>query len=343
VPATEIHHEIRMTLRRIAVWLTLLLFFSVCATAVAESVSLRTMSFNVRYVGTTEDVIGANGWYNLTDPANGRASRALQIVRDYQPDIIGTQEMLDVQLKDFSGQTMAKGLSDYGYYGVGRTNGIAAGEYAAIFYRADRFTQQSAGTFWLSPTPEVAGSIYPGAGSIRIASWVLLDDQLSHQQLFVLNTHLDNVSNEANNYAAGLIRQRLPELAGDAPIVLTGDMNSTETSSVVRTLMGLNDPGGIQLGDAYREVHPVVASNERTFHGYGGGTIGSRIDFVLHSEELTPIGASILRTSYNGKYPSDHYPVTAEFTLAVVPEPSAAILLLAGMAVLSLYKYRTRA
>jgi endonuclease/exonuclease/phosphatase family metal-dependent hydrolase len=332
-----------MTLPRIAVWLTSLLVFAACATAVAESVSLRTMSFNVRYVGTTDDVIGANGWYNLIDSANGRAARALQIVRDYQPDIIGTQEMLDVQMKDFSGQTMATGLSDYGYYGVGRTNGIAAGEYAAIFYRADRFTRQSAGTFWLSPTPEVAGSIYPGAGSIRIASWVLLDDQLSHQQLFVLNTHLDNVSNEANNYAATLIRQRLPGLAGDAPILLTGDMNSTETSSVVRTLMGLNDTGGIQLGDAYREVHPVVDLNERTFHGYGGGTIGSRIDFVLHSEELTPIGASILRTSYNSKYPSDHYPVTAEFTLAVVPEPSAAILLLAGMAVLSLYKYRTRA
>jgi endonuclease/exonuclease/phosphatase family metal-dependent hydrolase len=321
-----------MTLLRTAVWLVFAFFIASDATATAATVSLRAMSFNVRYAGTTEDVIGTNGWYNLIDPAAGRVYRALQIVRDYQPDIIGTQELLDVQLKDFSGQAIATGLSDYGYYGVGRNNGVAAGEYAAIFYREDRFTRLNAGTFWLSPTPEVVGSIYPGAGSIRIASWVLLDDQLSHQQLFVLNTHLDNVSNTANNYAASLIRQRLPGLAGDAPILLTGDMNSTESSSAVRTLMGLNDPGGVQLGDAYREVHPVVQSNERTFHAYGGSPFGSRIDFTLHSAALSPVGASILRTSYEGKYPSDHFPVTAEFTMAVIPEPTTAILLLIGAA-----------
>jgi endonuclease/exonuclease/phosphatase family metal-dependent hydrolase len=193
-------------------WLTLFCCLFGATVAAAESVSLRAMSFNVRYAGTTEDVIGTNGWYNLTNSAAGRVHKAIQIIRDYGPDIIGTQEALDVQIKDLSGQNLPTGLTDYGYYGVGRNNGVAAGEYAAIFYKADRFTQLNAGTFWLSPTPDVPGSIYPGAGSIRIASWVLLDDHLSHQQLFVLNTHLDNVSDTANNYAANLIRQRLPSL-----------------------------------------------------------------------------------------------------------------------------------
>jgi endonuclease/exonuclease/phosphatase family metal-dependent hydrolase len=188
-----------------------------------------------------------------------------------------------------------------------------------------------AGTFWLSPTPDVP-SIYPGAGTVRIASWVKLDDHLSGQQIFVLNTHLDNVSNTANVYSANLIRDRLPGLAGDAPIVLTGDMNSTETSSVVRTLLGQNDPGEFQLGDAFREVHPVVGTNERTYHAYSGGSSGSRIDFVLHSDALTPTGASIIRTTYDGRYPSDHYPVTAEFTMLVVPEPASAALFLVGFA-----------
>jgi endonuclease/exonuclease/phosphatase family metal-dependent hydrolase len=335
-----------MTLPRITAWVacigTLFCFLASVSMVSAETVPLRAMSFNVRYAGTTEDVIGTNGWYNLTTPSAGRVYKAIQVIRDNAPDIIGTQEALDVQIKDLTGQTLAAGLTDYGYYGVGRTNGVAAGEYAAIFYKADRFTQLNAGTFWLSPTPDVAGSIYPGAGSIRIASWVLLDDHLSHQQLFVLNTHMDNVGDTANNYAANLIRQRLPGLAGNAPILLTGDMNSTASSTVVRTLMGLNDPTGLQLGDAYREVHPVVQSNEATYHAYTGNTGGSRIDFTLHTSELTPVAAEIVRTSYNGKYPSDHFPVTAQFTMAVVPEPATSVLLATGAVVVWSYGRRTR-
>ena len=304
---------------------------SVWATdAAAAEVSLRTMSFNVRYAGTLEGVFGPNGWYVLGNPEAGRVSRAIQVVRDYGPDILGTQELLDMQLKDFSGETMAAGLSDYGYYGIGRDDGAAAGEYAAIFYRANRFTQLDAGTFWLSQTPDVPGSQYPGAGSIRIASWVLLDDHASGQQIFVLNTHFDNSSSAARTHGANLIRDRLPALAGDAPILLTGDFNTTASSSVVQTLMGQNDPQDVQLGDSYRNVHPVVASNERTFHDFSGGASGSRIDFILHSAELVPTAASIVRTTYDGKYPSDHYPVTADFTLAVVPEPSSIVLCIAA-------------
>jgi endonuclease/exonuclease/phosphatase family metal-dependent hydrolase len=319
-----------MQLPRNAIWFILVLIFGTGATppAGAAEVSLRTMSFNVRYAGTVDDQLSGNGWFN-SDPSASRAQKAVQVIRDYGPDILGTQEALSFQLQSLPGQDLASGLADYGYYGVGRENGIAQGEYAAIFYRSDRFTRVDAGTFWLSPTPDVP-SIYPGAGTIRIASWVKLDDHLSGQQIFVLNTHLDNVSNTANVYSANLIRDRLPGLAGDAPIVLTGDMNSTETSSVVRTLLGLNDPGEFQLGDAFREVHPTVGSNERTYHAYSGGTSGSRIDFILHSDALTPTGAAIVRTTYGGRYPSDHYPVTAEFTLAVVPEPTGVALLVVG-------------
>jgi endonuclease/exonuclease/phosphatase family metal-dependent hydrolase len=297
------------------------------------------MSFNVRYAGTFSDLVGPDGWYNFANPAESRAQRVIQTIRNYNPDILGTQEVLSIQLDDLSGATLANGLTDYGYYGIGREDGVSAGEHSAIFWRADRFTQLDAGTFWLSPTPEVAGSIYPGAGTTRIASWVVLNDLQSGQELFVLNTHWDNVSSAANLYSANLIRERLPELADGRPILLTGDLNSTESSNSVVALRGVNDPAGLQLGDAYREVNSL-SSNERTFHGYGGGTSGSRIDFILHTAELTPTAASIVRTSYGGKYPSDHYPVTADFTLAVVPEPASVVLFLTGAILLVVVRRR---
>lgn len=314
-------------------------FCALTAPGLAAEVSLRTMSFNIRYAGTGADLFGTNGWYSPASPANARSQKVLQTIRSYNPDILGTQEVLGIQLGDLTGQTLANGLSDYGYYGIGREDGVSAGEHSAIFWRADRFTQLDAGTFWLSQTPEVAGSIYPGAGTTRIASWVVLNDLQSGQELFVLNTHWDNVSGAANLYSANLIRQRLPELSGGRPILLTGDLNSTESANAVRTLRGVNDPAGLQLGDSYREVN-APSGNELTFHGYNGGTSGSRIDFILHSDELSPTAASIIRTSYGGKYPSDHYPVTADFTLAVVPEPSSVGLFVLGTILLLIVRYR---
>ncbi len=299
-------------------------------TASAADVSLRTMSFNVRYAGTADDLLGVNGWFNLDDPLDSRRFRAQAVIESYDPDILGTQELLGFQYQGFAGMFDGDGLTAYDSYGIGREDGDQAGEYAAIFYRRDRFTRLDQGTFWLSLTPETAGSVYPGAGTTRIASWVVLDDLASRQRLLVLNTHLDNVSSTANQYSATLIRSRLPTLAGDLPTLILGDLNSSESSTVVRTMLGEFDPGGVPLSDSYREVFPVRTNQEGTFHGYSGSPFGSRIDFILNSPEFTPIDASIVRSSVNGKYPSDHFPVTAEFRVARVPEPSSLAMCLLG-------------
>ena len=319
-----------------------ILFASGWRMAGAEEVSLRAMTFNMRYAGTLDAAFGENGWFNLNVPSEGRRFKAQQVITDNAPDIIGTQELLDIQLRDVAGESDGNGLVGYNYYGVGREDGATKGEYAAIFYRADRFTQLDAGTFWLSPTPDVPGSQYPGAGTVRIASWVKLEDNLSHQQLFVLDTHLDNVSYAANLYSAGLIQSRLPDLSDGAPVLLLGDFNETESSNVVHTMLGENNPSGVQLSDAYRDVHPVRQYNEATFHNFSGSTSGSRIDFILNSDALTPQSAEIIHTSYDGKYPSDHFPVVVDFTLAVVPEPGSIVLVALGAALLLAAGYRRR-
>lgn len=321
-------------MKRFAIRAVCMLLGAVCVVGstarAASTTTLRTMAFNARYAGTNNTLFGENGWYHLNVPADARRFKAEQVIADFAPDILGTQELLDFQLNDLLTQTPGGILTDYDYYGVGRNDGDDSGEYAAIFYRRDRFSQLDQGTFWLSITPNRPGTKHPDAGAVRIASWVVLDDHESRQQLFVLNTHLDNSSSTARSFAAELIRNRLRRLAGDLPILLTGDLNATESSDVLATLLDGNQPADRPLLDAYREVHPVRQNNERTFHGFGGGTSGSRIDFVLHSAELTPYDAAIIRTTYDGRYPSDHYPVTAEFTLLVVPEPATLALALLG-------------
>ena len=90
-----------------------------------------------------------------------------------------------------------------------------------------------------------------------------------------------------------------------ARVVLTGDFNSGEGSLPYQSLAGGN------LVDSFREVYPKRTEEESTFTAWVGRLIGNRIDWVLCSPNFLVRSAEINRTNANGRYPSDHYPVTA--------------------------------
>ncbi len=72
------------------------------------------------------------------------------------------------------------------------------------------------------------------------------------------------------------------------------------------------DPTQVQLIDSYREVHPTRSKDEATYHAFRGTFEGSRIDFILHSPELTSTSSEIDRSkSAQGRYPSDHFAMEA--------------------------------
>ena len=84
---------------------------------------------------------------------DSRKDRAANAIRFYDVDILGTQEVLHNQLED-----LKQRLPEYGVIGVGREDGKEKGEYSALWYKKDRFNLLDSGYFWLSETPEVAGS-----------------------------------------------------------------------------------------------------------------------------------------------------------------------------------------
>jgi endonuclease/exonuclease/phosphatase family metal-dependent hydrolase len=52
-----------------------------------------------------------------------------------------------------------------------------------------------------------------------------------------------------------------------------------------------------------------------TFNGFVFGATGDKIDYVLVQPGTEVLSASIIRTSQNGHYPSDHFPVVARIAL----------------------------
>jgi len=272
------------------------------------------MSFNILYsTGQADKSPPHNNWNDATDP---RRERAIRIVRENMPDILGLQEPRQQQIDD-----LRAALPEMEFYGAGRDDGQSAGEYAGIFYRKDRFERVDQGSFWLSNTPEVPGtSFYKGEHNYpRIASWVKLQDKRSGRQIFVLNTHWEWQDAAARRQSAQLIRERLATLAKGLPVILLGDFNSPEDSPELLTVRGIEPPDLPRLADSYRDVHPERKDDERTIHDLRGKTAGSRIDFILPSTEFEATEATILRTNYDGHWPSDHYPVTA--TLRIQAEP----------------------
>ena len=274
--------------------------FAAAALGAANSLGadevLRVMTFNIRY-GSAGD--GENAW-------DDRKELLLATIRKFDPDLLGTQEVLAMQA-DF----LVENLKDYTLVGVGRDDGKRRGEFSAVLFKSKRFEPLKSGTFWLSETPQVPGSKSWDSSLPRIATWVKLRDrQAGGREICFLNTHWDHRGNQARLESGKLIRRWLNENTRGMPVIMTGDLNVTETHDGFRALLAIegNDP---RLSDVYRVMHPEPAPEEATSHRFSGRRRGRRIDFILASPEWTGTEATIDHTNRDGRYPSDHYPVNA--------------------------------
>ena len=276
--------------------------------AAAEPIELRVMSFNIRFARAGHsEAAKENNWNDAEHP---RRERTVRVIEEYSPDVLGLQEAREGQVED-----LKRALPDYAFYGAGRDDGKAAGEYSGIFYRKSRFAEKDAGSFWLSATPEKPGTTFSFNKLPRIASWVRLEDKQSKREFVVLNMHWDHQDAKARRQAAALVRERLGKIGGDLPLIAMGDLNSFEDTPAFKTLIEADGPAGRKLADSFRELHPERSAKESSFNSWNGKTDGSRIDFILHTSEFTPAAAEIVRTKYDGRWPSDHYPVTATLKL----------------------------
>lgn len=254
---------------------------------------VNVMTFNVRYDNPDDSL---NNW-------NYRKDRVANTIRFYDADIVGTQEVLHNQMED-----LRQRLPGYESIGVGREDGKEAGEYSALWYRTDRFTAKESGWFWLSETPEVAGSKGWDGACERIATWAKLQDKLTGKELFVMNTHLDHVGVAARREGVKLVLDKIQELGGDLPVILTGDFNAEPESDVIKQVTDTADPE--HLTDA-RTVADLVYGPNWTFHDFGSIPYEhrERIDYIFVKNGLEVLKYGILAETEGNAYLSDHAPV----------------------------------
>ena len=256
--------------------------------ALADTTTVDVMSFNVRYDNPGD---GVHAWAHRKEHVAAIMLRA---------DVVGVQEAL-------MGQVLALDslLTDYSWFGVGRDDGKTLGEFTPVFYRSSAFILLDHGTFWLSETPSVAGSVGWDAALPRIATWGRLTHTASGTTFWIINVHFDHRGRAAREESAGLLFERAGEMAGNEPVIVTGDFNAAPGGVVYNTLT----QG--RLADTRRVTRAPPKGPRGTFSGF---TVDQRgmdapIDYVFADRMLAVLSFEVIESVLDGLYASDHRPV----------------------------------
>lgn len=260
-----------------------------------SSETQRIMSFNIRYNNPND---GEHAWPYRKD-------HLAALIQFHRADIIGMQEVLRGQVEDLQAL-----LPEYSWVGVGRDDGKQRGEYSPIFYRSEMYELLDHGTFWLSETPEIVGSKNWDAALTRIASWAIFQNKRTGRSQFHLNTHFDHRGVQARIESAGIILEKIDQLAQELPVTVSGDFNVDPQSEAYAVMTS-------ELLDAHGVSQQSPYGPPGSFYGFTAepGETGDRIDYIFVAEGIVVEQFGILSDQIEGNYPSDHLPVLAVIRL----------------------------
>lgn len=294
----------------------LLVTFCFISGLFAQSLSVAT--YNIRNENQG-DASRGNGWKQ-------RCPVITQLIRFHDFDIFGSQEVLFGQLNDMLGQ-----LPGYDYIGVGRTDGLNAGEFSPIFYKKDKLTLTKSGNFWLSETTDKP-NVGWDAALPRICTWGKFQMKESGDSFWFFNLHMDHIGVKARLESAKLVYQKIQTMCAGEPVILTGDFNVDQTSEGYQFLTASG-----MLQDSYETAGIRYATNG-TFNNFDPNLkTNSRIDHIFLSKGLQAVRYGVLTDSYRAesdksaeevkssqfpkevslyhyvsRMPSDHFPVQVE-------------------------------
>lgn len=279
---------------------TFLLLLIMAATAMAQDNSLQVMTFNIRYNNAGDSI---NAWPVRKDKTTSQ-------ILFHHPHILGVQEALWDQITDLS-----TALTQYKHVGVGRDDGDKKGEFSAIFYDTTRLQLLDSKTFWLSQTPDKVGSKGWDAMLPRIVTYARFKDRKTKKEFYHFNTHFDHRGREARRESAKLLLQKVNEIAGKVPTVITGDFNAKPNDEPIQVIVDTKNP--LHLKDAKALSKTPHYGPTSTFNSFQAKETGNEpIDYIfLKGGNWTVWQHACITQSWAGLFASDHFAQLAVLTL----------------------------
>ncbi|MGX7132058.1 endonuclease/exonuclease/phosphatase family protein [Enterococcus songbeiensis] len=225
-----------------------------------------------------------------------RKDYVINLIRYHDWDLFGVQEVRPNQLKDLCQ------LSGYDCISAER-DGDGYGEGVAVFFKKNQFQLIDHGFFWLSETPDVP-SIHPEAGYARVAVWLLVKEIARNQEILVINTHLDNISESARTIGMKVILKQLEQKILEYPTILMGDLNAWPEERVHTEIQKwlIN---GKKINQGYHYGPDITFQN---FNYNFLWATAEEIDYI-YLKDFSVTGTAVLTDSCDQRFPSDHFPL----------------------------------
>lgn len=259
-------------------------------TSALSAGEIRIMSANVRCLNPQD--LGKKSWFY-------RADLILKNIESEAPTVIGFQEVTKWQYA-----YLCDTLSGYDSVITYRDDTLYS-EGCPVFYNTSLYNLKDKGSFWLSETPEVMSKGWDAA-CYRICSYVILEEKENGKQFVVFNTHLDHVSDTARINGIRVVLDKIAQFGG-LPSVIIGDLNAAEDSETYRSVTENF------LDAKYQLENPQISA---TYQNWGTELDRPCIDYCMISKTgFTVNSYKVVQTTYDGVYPSDHFPLSVSLTL----------------------------
>ena len=234
-----------------------------------------------------------------------RAPLVMQTVQSINPDLIGFQEVQTTLDDDLIAGLTPK----YEGFFSDRVPSEYDPEGIALFVNKERFRVLENASFMLSEEPgQHSATPAWDAAFARITQFVILEDLQDSSVFVFINTHFDHVGREARFRSANYLTKTIDEFKEQGlNTVLLGDFNAEPDDEETKALF--EHP---RMRNSYEFIEPKQRSHSRTSHRFTGETLGKPIDHIFVTKPFALAEVKIETTSYNGVYPSDHYPISAK-------------------------------
>lgn len=258
-----------------------LIFVSFCF---AEKMTLAT--WNIRYANV-EDSARGNAW-------SKRLGHIVQIIRFYDFDIVGMQEVRNGQAED-----LEKALPEYELIQKDSS------ESNLILFKRDSIVLLDSGKFWYSETP-YERSLGWDSKIIRFCAWAKFS--FRGKVLVLFNAHWDHKGRLARKESAWLTVRQMAEISNGDASIFCGDLNTDPKSSPIEILKASKF---LKNASENAEIRYAPANS------YNGFTVSRpsdwQLDHIFTSREIRIFRYGVLNDMYwdedTWRYPSDHLPV----------------------------------
>lgn len=242
---------------------------------------MQIVTFNLRCLYKSD---GVNSFVH-------RAGLILDTVQEKKPEIICFQEATEKNMA-FLRRYLAP---EYTVLLNQREEGLS-GEGLAVAFRQEAVSLYGLEVRWLSPTPEVVASKYPGQSvHSRICQRLLFKNEATGKCFRIYNLHLEEISEDVRLLQ---VQQVVRQLAEETmPFFLLGDFNTVPTGKVYPWLLE-------------QKLTDVTANIPASFHGFGTRQPPYKLDYIF-TDPATAQNCSACAWDHclNGIYLSDHYPI----------------------------------